>query len=578
MTITTLRNGSQIAQDLPTFSNTDQNPNTLGDLMDRLQQQPPKTFPMLRTTCSILVAYQGKPADQISLDSVFSAKDGLRPFLESRKYSENSIRSYVNYVRILLNAAKEWGWQPDSSMPDAWHPLIQAGKARYCADVFRYVARQGKLPSNVTVADLDQWEAARLQLGLSLNDTKSKKRWFWRLLRDGGYAKNIPPSLMRERNFGFSMKRLPADLKDQVEEILRWKQAAYEPDRPKDGRHRAITAEALRRTVCRVLAFAVNVRGETGITSLSQLAQKPILRHFSEWCINIRQIKGRTVQGYLHLFPSCLRRHPSYSSLDFDWLNPLLDSIPVEPESEVRMRKAAKYLEYRVIEAIPAKIHAERPIAAKQGIEHLSRSAMEELLMKWLIILVWRQRNIRECRVNGPTPNLYKAKIPPFAQIDKPDWAQREEQLNPEAEFWQFHFSRDETKTGKDVHALLPRPLIAPLEEYLRDYRPHLIQGVDPETLFLNRKGKPLSIDQVTDLTYELTQRHGGRRVNPHSFRDVVAFTWLKEYPKDYLTLSKILWHANINMTIRIYGSRFNESSGVCAMESWLEEREAKSK
>ena len=128
------------------------------------------------------------------------------------------------------------------------------------------------------------------------------------------------------------------------------------------------------------------------------------------------------------------------------------------------------------------------------------------------------------------------------------------------------------------MHALLPRPLIAPLEEYLGDYRPHLIQGVDPETLFLNQKGKPLSIDQVTDLTYELTQRHGGRRVNPHSFRDIVAFTWLKEYPKDYLTLSKILWHANINETIKTYGSRFNESSGVCAMESWLEEREAKSK
>ena len=68
-----------------------------------------------------------------------------------------------------------------------------------------------------------------------------------------------------------------------------------------------------------------------------------------------------------------------------------------------------------------------------------------------------------------------------------------------------------------------------------------------------------------------------GTVLSPHLFRDVVAYTWLKEHPKDFLTLSKMLWHSNINTTIKTYGSRFNESSGVSAMESWLDEREAKS-
>ena len=82
---------------------------------------------------------------------------------------------------------------------------------------------------------------------------------------------------------------------------------------------------------------------------------------------------------------------------------------------------------------------------------------------------------------------------------------------------------------------------------------------------------------QVGYLVSTLTLRHGGRRVTPHPFRDIVAFTWLKEHPEDYLTLSKILWHRNINTTIKNYGSRFNESSGVRSMETWLEKREAKS-
>ena len=56
------------------------------------------------------------------------------------------------------------------------------------------------------------------------------------------------------------------------------------------------------------------------------------------------------------------------------------------------------------------------------------------------------------------------------------------------------------------------------------------------------------------------------------------AVVWLKEHPQDYLTLSKMLWHNNIKTTIGTYGSRYNESSGVTAMESWLDEREANSK
>ena len=113
--------------------------------------------------------------------------------------------------------------------------------------------------------------------------------------------------------------------------------------------------------------------------------------------------------------------------------------------------------------------------------------------MKWLTALPWRQRNIRECRINGPAPNLFRGKIPSFSDIDRPDWVQQEEKRSPDAEFWQFHFTPDETKTEVDVHALLPRPLIGILEEYLGEYRPRLLHGPDPGTLFLNQEGKAIT-------------------------------------------------------------------------------------
>ena len=144
----------------------------------------------------------------------------------------------------------------------------------------------------------------------------------------------------------------------------------------------------------------------------------------------------------------------------------------MERESELKRRKAEKYLEYDVVASIPGKIRAERPAAAKKGKSRAALLVMQELLMKWFTVLPWRQRNVRQCRIDGPTPNLFKGKIPPFSDIEKPEWVIQEEQSNSEAEFWQFHFSPDETKTGIEVEALLPRQLIGLLEEYLKDFRP----------------------------------------------------------------------------------------------------------
>ena len=86
-----------------------------------------------------------------------------------------------------------------------------------------------------------------------------------------------------------------------------------------------------------------------------------------------------------------------------------------------------------------------------------------------------------------------------------------------------------------------------------------------------------MSVINVDNVVTTMTYQFGGTRVTPHLFRDIVAFAWLKAHPKDYLTLSKMLWHSTPHQVIKNYGSRFNQSSGVCAIEFWLEEREAKS-
>jgi hypothetical protein len=50
---------------------------------------------------------------------------------------------------------------------------------------------------------------------------------------------------------------------------------------------------------------------------------------------------------------------------------------------------------------------------------------------------------------------------------------------------------------------------------------------------------------QMTSRIRGLAMEHTGVGVTPHLYHDIVAFEWLRCHPKDYLTLSKILWHRN---------------------------------
>jgi hypothetical protein len=201
----------------------------------------------------------------------------------------------------------------------------------------------------------------------------------------------------------------------------------------------------------------VHIKHLQNINSLPDLVTKETVSDFVEWSQEERRAKGASIKIGLSYLHSAIRQHPAYAEFDLKWFRKLLDAIELEKDSARKQRKAQKYLEYEAVEAIPIKLHAERARAAMKGSRRLARLVMHELLIRWLITLAWRQRNIRECRLGGLHPNLFKGRIPPTSDIDRPDWVRTEEEKNPKAEFWMFRFDSDETKTGNEVEALLPR-------------------------------------------------------------------------------------------------------------------------
>jgi hypothetical protein len=141
----------------------------------------------------------------------------------------------------------------------------------------------------------------------------------------------------------------------------------------------------LQQVTCSIIGYAINIRGEVGLKSLSQVATESIVSAFAEWSINERQVRSGSLQQNLRLLSAAMRQHPTYKALEWGWFQLLLDGLPVEPESDLKDRKAAKYVEYPVVEAIPERIHADKLIAEKKYPDQVHLLVMKELMMRWLV-------------------------------------------------------------------------------------------------------------------------------------------------------------------------------------------------
>ena len=474
MTSTIVPNGSEIAGDLLTTSDKSAHITTpvqnTGDLLAILEQKPPRSFAMLKTTCGILGTYLNLPGDQVPFDLIEARRGGFRQFLSGRTYTENSVRTFVNQLNILLKTARKLGWDPENDVSEEWKVLLALAAERKVRDIVRHFSLIIRTPGEVTVEAVQQWGESKIREGMQYATVVSKKSSFWKLLQRTGLTTVTPPNQIRQEKYGIPLDQMAPKLRAEIQALLKWKQAEFAPSRPKSGKIRAISAESLSLIIGQLAGYVINVCGIQP-SSFADLVQKHHVEGFVEWVINERGMKGRSIKTRIGMIAAVVKSHPAYASQDYSWFKPLADSIPIEDDSEQKKRKAPRYLEYEVLEAITVQIRTARDAAyKKKRFELAAWLAMEYLMLSWLLILPWRQRNIRECRVGGENPNVFKRKIGPYSDLDKPAWVIEAEARNPDTEFWQIYFSPAETKTGVEVHTLLPRQLIEPLERYLSSF------------------------------------------------------------------------------------------------------------
>jgi integrase len=581
--------GNQVDAALPDSSPvlriSDQKLATLHDLLAALWGD--KQLSMLRTTAGHISGFLNLPLENIAIDALVGIVPEFRAYLKQKRYKPNSANGYCNFAGMMLRKARELGWvESNAEVPKEWTQILSAvSSLKGARGIVNFAIRRGKNPATFTDDDLNSWAHMMLTQGKCYQYIRRLPMDFRRELHEAGLASNVSGIFRHWKTalpYFVPLCSFPAELRQEVEELLRWRQAPYVQTRRKK-RLRAISARNLENAITRFYGFLVNVRpGLAPATPADDVRRVHLLldlvtpdrvNAYVDWRLNVRNGKGRSVVVQLGALCSALKEHPNYKGGGFTWLDDLIRGIPYEPESSRRERKERKYLPYDTLAQIPGRIRAVRKKSAKQGSEEIARLLHDELVIQWLLILPWRQRNIRECRMGRKSDgaNLFKAEIEQWDTVAKPRWVQEKLRMNPREQFWQYHFREEETKNGREVRSILPRRLVPLLEEYLEQARPLLLNSTDPGTLFLNEDGACFKENTIIALVSKLTLRHGARRVTPHIFRDIWAYWWLSTHPEDYLTVSKKLWHRNIQTTLRIYGCKFDESQADCRVEEWLD-------
>jgi integrase len=537
---------------------------------------PGNQLGMLRSTVARICECLGTTTENLTVNEALGCIPLLKKYLQERRYSRNSIRSYCNYVRILSSHAVAHGCaQTAPELAALWGPVVEAvnGKSG-CKGLVRYAMEIGKSPAQFGDHELEIWTNRAIAMGRTCGTANKVKAAFCRGIARAGLLKMFPQLTFRSRaevRYGVSVSKMPGQLREEILAILEWKQAAFAPGRPCRSRHRRITADHLRGIFERIFGFVTRIQAHAAPDSVAELITQDSLTSFVRWSVNDRGLVAYALRIQLGMLYAAVRGFPALASSNFDWFPSILEAMPDEDESDKIERKARKTLHYDEVYVAVGKLAAAAQRATGRRKAVVCRN---KLLVQWLLTLPWRQRNIRECRIGSPfETNIFKAELPRGVHVALPVWAKERLRFNPNETFWQFHFRPQEKKRGLAIRGILPRCIIPALEEYLAVYRPLLLNGRDPGTLFINDKGAPLSPVGVRYIISETTLRYCGRRVTPHICRDIFAYKWLDEHPEDYLTLSKILWHADVRTTLRIYGRNYDESNGVVKIDEWLGER-----
>ena len=323
---------------------------------------------MLRSTANKIGQFLGQPWSGIPIEVLTDRRDDFAHYLTVGKYQKNSKRSYLNYVRILVEEARKLGWTPaHTGIPDAWTGVPGVGPKPKHLALVRFLVGRGLSPTDVREEDLAAWIKLKVDRGSSFRAGAHETTWLRRTLVRSGIDHKLDCKKARKPNKGIPLRNFPTSLREEVEQLLAWRVRDRVAGRSANSQVRPVTAKTLEGTFCTLLGFAVNVAGRTDIHTIKDLVTEEITSDYIDWLLEVREVQSKSIHTALTSLSASLKQHPKYKQFDFKWFKELVDSLPEDDEEEVMSRKERKYLSYDVLAKIPGTIRAGRSAATKQG-------------------------------------------------------------------------------------------------------------------------------------------------------------------------------------------------------------------
>ena len=117
----------------------------------------------------------------------------------------------------------------------------------------------------------------------------------------------------------------------------------------------------------------------------------------------------------------------------------------------------------------------------------------------------------------------------------------------------QIRIEAPEVKNDVDLAYPVPDDVQDFLEVFMTRYQPLLANGHPSALLFPGRMGGPKAANSLRRNICGSVRRELGLHVNPHLFRHLAAYLYLKRHPGHYEDVRRILDHKSIATTINAY-------------------------
>jgi Phage integrase family len=515
-----------------------------------------------------------KQPQDVMLDDIIEIDEALIEYAEGLGLPRQNAVDHACSKWKLLRHAHQTGWT--SSLYErhmAWDAVRDAlGKeTQGCGTIIKLGLDAEKDPWDFGEEDFDSWRAMMEGCGRSPLTIENTERTFRSKIRKAKLEWLLPLLDCESRlpsRYASEEDDLPFHIRLSLDELEHFKTDEHVARRDAGERTGCRTPETIRIAVRQIHGYATKHLGICGIQTLRQLLTKEIVCGFIDWLRHERKRGASGIRSLLGSLCHLTSVHRLFRGADFTWFRPKLRSLGKDPRWEIDERKNAKCVSYEEFAEVPRKLG--ELIRNSAGLNPIEEAWLvhDHLYCSWLLHLPWRHCSMRACGIQSPAPiNLFEAPLTLKARND-PDleqWAKRTYDRDPSHKFLQYSFNESEAKGRSAIWGLVPRELVALHRRYKR-HRALLVDTEDdPGTVFVNREGHAMGVDDSYNLITGLTHKYLRFAIRPHLTRDIFAEHFLANGGRAR-RLQRLLWHTSIMTTWR-YCRRFNAAHGAVLLD-----------